>query len=164
MTIDQKNFKILGISHIGIAAKKPTVFSQFLTDLLGLSCHGEEIVASQMTRTHFFSSASIQESTDPVQDHIKPPHPRIESLEAEPPQEGPIFQFLEKRGGGIHHIALSVDDLAKALQYLESKGIMLIDKKPRVGAGGHLIAFIHPHATGGILVELCQHSSADHPS
>ncbi len=159
MNQEKPNFNVLGISHIGIAAKNPEVFSQFLLDMLGLSLLGQETVASQKTHTQFISSQAESPTVTPDETDAHE-LPRLESLVASPAGEGPIHQFLEKKGGGIHHIALKVDSLANALSYLEGRGVKLIDKTPRIGAGGHLIAFIHPHATGGILIELCQHGSA----
>jgi methylmalonyl-CoA/ethylmalonyl-CoA epimerase len=71
-------------------------------------------------------------------------------------KDSPIARFIDKKGSGMHHIALVVDHLQPALDYLQEKGIELIDEKPRIGAEGFSIAFIHPKSTGGILVELCE--------
>ena len=79
----------------------------------------------------------------------------VELLESTSP-DGPIAKYLEKRGEGIQHIAFRVENIDAALQELKDKGIRLIDEKPRKGAGGARIAFLHPKATGGVLVELCQ--------
>jgi len=79
----------------------------------------------------------------------------IELLESTDP-EGPIAKFIEKRGEGIQHIAFRVDDIEEALEQMRQKGVRLIDEKPRYGAGGARIAFLHPKATGGVLVELCE--------
>jgi methylmalonyl-CoA/ethylmalonyl-CoA epimerase len=70
--------------------------------------------------------------------------------------EGPIAKFIEKRGEGIQHIAFRVDDIEEALEQMRQRGVRLIDEKPRYGAGGARIAFLHPKATGGVLVELCE--------
>ena len=70
--------------------------------------------------------------------------------------DSPISRFLEKRGGGIHHVAVSVEDIRSIAGGLEIKGAQLIDEEPRVGAGGCLVAFIHPSSTGGVLLELVQ--------
>ncbi|MEJ2082430.1 MAG: VOC family protein, partial [Acidobacteriota bacterium] len=70
--------------------------------------------------------------------------------------KSPVASFLEKRGEGIHHISLEVDDLDATLERLKKMNVQLIDKDPRGGAGGRRIAFIHPHSTGGVLVELCE--------
>ena len=79
----------------------------------------------------------------------------VELLESTAP-DGPIAKFLEKKGPGIHHVAFRVDNVEAALAELKEKGIKLIDEKPRMGAGGAKIAFLHPKATNGILVELCE--------
>jgi methylmalonyl-CoA/ethylmalonyl-CoA epimerase len=79
----------------------------------------------------------------------------VELLESTAP-DGPIAKFLEKKGPGIHHIAFRVENVEEALAELKEKGIRLIDEKPRMGAGGAKIAFLHPKATNGILVELCE--------
>ena len=79
----------------------------------------------------------------------------IELLESTEPS-GPIAKYIEKNGEGIQHMALRVDDLEAALAELKAKGIRLIDEKPRYGAGGAKIAFVHPKSTGGILLELCE--------
>jgi len=83
---------------------------------------------------------------------------RLELVEPMSP-DSPISKFLEKRGGGIHHIALSVEDIRATLQDLKQKGARLIDEEPRAGAGGCLVAFIHPSSTGGVLLELVQEPS-----
>jgi methylmalonyl-CoA epimerase len=80
---------------------------------------------------------------------------RIELLEATS-EDSPISRFLEKRGPGIHHIAVRVDDIQAALARLKQKGARLIDEAPRPGAGGCLVAFVHPSSTGGVLLELVQ--------
>jgi methylmalonyl-CoA/ethylmalonyl-CoA epimerase len=79
----------------------------------------------------------------------------VELLEATSP-ESPIAKFIEKRGEGIHHLAIRVDNLEQSLAEMKEKGVRLIDEKPRKGAGGAMIAFVHPKATGGILLELSQ--------
>jgi methylmalonyl-CoA/ethylmalonyl-CoA epimerase len=81
---------------------------------------------------------------------------RIELLEPMS-DDSPISKFLEKRGPGIHHIAVEVDDISAVLAELKDKGAKLIDEQPRAGAGGCLVAFIHPSSTGGVLLELVQH-------
>lgn len=70
-----------------------------------------------------------------------------------------LARFLEKRGAGLHHLAYRVEDIAAALARLEDAGYELIDRAPRPGAGGHLVAFLHPRSTGGILIELVEHGS-----
>ena len=104
-----------------------------------LKLHGTEVVEEQKVRVAFM----------PVGDT------EIELLESTDP-EGPIAKFIEKRGEGIQHIAFRVDDIEEALEQMRQRGVRLIDEKPRYGAGGARIAFLHPKATGGVLVELCE--------
>jgi methylmalonyl-CoA epimerase len=131
--------KVLGIDHIGIAVKGITECSNFYTELLGLDMIGSEVVEQQKVRTAFIPTGGSE----------------IELLETTAP-DGPIGKFIEKNGEGIQHIALRVDDIELALAELKSKGVRLIDETPRYGAGGAKIAFIHPKATNGVLLELCQ--------
>jgi methylmalonyl-CoA epimerase len=84
---------------------------------------------------------------------------RIELIEPSSP-ESPVGRFLQSRGPGLHHLAYRVDDLENTLRQLEGAGLRLIDKAPRPGAHGRLVAFIHPESTGGILIELVQETSA----
>lgn len=127
------------IDHIGIAVNSIDESLAFWEKTLGVKCTGVETVADQKVKTAFLP---IKES-------------EVELLEATDP-ESPIAKFIEKKGEGIHHLAIRVDDLAGALAELKAKGVRLIDETPRKGAGGALIAFIHPKATGGILLELSQ--------
>ncbi|MBQ48887.1 MAG: hypothetical protein CMP10_15975 [Zetaproteobacteria bacterium] len=83
---------------------------------------------------------------------------RLEILENQQGEEGPIAKYLEKKGGGIHHVALNVDDVLAAIAELQSHNIQMIDTAPRKGAHNTLIAFVHPRSTGGILVELVEES------
>ncbi|MOA52332.1 Glyoxalase/Bleomycin resistance protein/Dioxygenase superfamily protein [compost metagenome] len=107
--------------------------------MLGLELHEIEEVEDQKVRTAVFP---VGES-------------RIELLEPTSP-DSPVAKFLEKRGEGIHHVALGVQDVAAALARLKAEGARLIDEAPRKGAGGAMIAFVHPKSTGGVLLELCQ--------
>lgn len=131
--------KVLKIDHLGIAVGSINERKSFWTDVLGLTMTGTETVTEQKVTTAFL----------PVGDS------EVELLESTAP-DGPIGKFIEKRGEGIQHIAFRVDDIEAALAELKAKGIPLIDEKPRRGAGGAMIAFLHPKATGGILVELSQ--------
>lgn len=128
------------INHIGIAVKKIEDILPVFQDMLGLKCLNIEEVADQKVKV---ACLSIGESN-------------IELLESTSP-EGNIARFIEKRGEGIHHLALEVDDLRGELKKLKEKGIQLIDQEPRYGAGGSRIAFLHPKSTGGVLIELCEH-------
>ena len=130
--------KILKIDHIGIAVKNLSESSK-LYELLGIKSTGTEEVAEQKVKVAFF----------PVGDS------EVELLESTAP-DGPIARHIEKNGEGMQHIALRVDDLDAALAELQAKGVRLIDEKPRYGAGGARIAFVHPKSTGGILLELSE--------
>ena len=135
-------FKILGVDHIGIAVEDLKEVGSFYTEALGLPNNGEETVAEQKVTTGFFPTPNGSE---------------IELLAATE-DSSPIAKFIAKNGGrgGIQHVALRVDNLEAALADLKAKGIKLIDEKPRKGAGGANIAFVHPKATHGVLPELCQ--------
>jgi len=127
------------IDHIGIATRGIQDAMSFYRDALGLDVIETEEVAEQKVRV---AMLPIGESG-------------IELLEATS-EDSPISRFLEKRGPGIHHIAVRVDDIRVALANLKQKGVRLIDEEPRKGAGGCLVAFVHPSSTGGVLLELVQ--------
>lgn len=127
------------IDHIGIATRGIDDAAKFYRDVLGLEVGETEEVAEQNVRV---AMLPIGES-------------RIELLEATS-EDSPISRFLEKRGPGIHHLAVRVDDIQAALADLKQKGARLIDEEPRQGAGGCLVAFVHPSSTGGVLLELVQ--------
>jgi methylmalonyl-CoA/ethylmalonyl-CoA epimerase len=131
--------KILKIDHLGIAVNSIEDGKNFWTDALGLEFEGSETVEEQKVTTAFFPVGESE----------------VELLESTAP-DGPIAKFLEKKGQGIHHVAFRVENVEEALSELKEKGIKLIDEKPRMGAGGAKIAFLHPKATNGILVELCE--------
>ncbi len=131
--------KILKIDHLGIAVNSIDDGKEFWSDVLGLAFEGSETVAEQKVTTAFF----------PVGDS------EVELLESTSP-DGPVAKYIEKRGQGIQHVAFRVENIEKALEELKAKGIRLIDQTPRIGAGGAKIAFLHPKATQGVLVELCQ--------
>ena len=131
--------KILKIDHLGIAVDSIDSAVSFWKDILGLPLEGQETVETQKVTTAFM----------PVGDS------EVELLEASTP-DSTVAKYIEKRGQGIQHIAFRVDDLDAALSELKEKGIPLIDETPRLGAGGTRIAFLHPKAAGGVLVELCE--------
>ncbi|MBN1948340.1 MAG: methylmalonyl-CoA epimerase [Candidatus Cloacimonetes bacterium] len=126
------------ISHIGIAVKDLNSAIEMYRKL-GLEVEGTEIVESQNVRVAFIPVGDV----------------RIELLEATM-EDSTIAKFIEKKGEGIHHIALNTDDLESDLQSAETQGITLIDSKPRKGAHQTKIAFLHPKSTNGVLLELCQ--------
>ena len=127
------------LDHVGIAVSDLQASLAFFKDVLGLHVEMSEEIASQKVRAHFLSTG---QST-------------LEMLEATAP-DSPIAKYLEKRGPGMHHVALRVDDIDAALAHLKSRGIRLIDEQARPGAEGALVAFIHPSAAHGVLVELKQ--------
>ena len=127
------------IDHIGIAVNNIDEALTFYRDQMGLTVGGVEEVAEQKVKVAFMK---IGES-------------RIELLQSTTP-DGPVAKFIEKRGQGIQHIAIGVDDIEKELDTLKSKGARLIDETPRIGAGGAKIAFIHPKSSSGVLLGLCQ--------
>ena len=127
------------VDHIGIAVKDIQTALKFYSNLLGLELHGEEVVAEQKVKTAFLPIGDTE----------------VELLESTEP-DGPIAKFIEKKGEGVHHIAFTVADLDGALKDLEEKGVQLIDRKPRIGAGNKRIAFLHPKDTFGVLVELSE--------
>lgn len=130
------------IEHIGIATPKIDEALKFWRDALGLHVVDVEEVAEQGVRVAML----------PVGE------PRVELLEPTS-EDSPIAKFLAKRGPGIHHIAVRVDDIRATLRRLQEQGARLIDESPRVGAGGCLVAFVHPSAAGGVLLELVEHTS-----
>ena len=127
------------IDHLGIATKSITESLKFWGDALGLENVHTEVVEEQKVRV---AMLPIGES-------------RVELLEPTS-DDSPISKFLEKRGGGIHHIAVEVENIAESLAKLKAEGARLIDETPRIGAEGCLIAFVHPATTGGVLLELTQ--------
>ena len=128
------------IEHIGIATEKIDEALVFWRDALGLSVVHTEEVAEQGVRVAMLPLGE----------------PRVELLE--PTHDGsPVAKFLARRGPGIHHIAVRVDDIRAALVRLQAQGARLIDETPRRGAGGCLVAFVHPASAGGVLLELVEH-------
>lgn len=127
------------INHLGIATKDIDEALRFWGDALGLENVHTETVEDQKVRV---AMLPLGES-------------RIELLEPTS-EDSPISKFLEKRGGGIHHIAVEVEDIEAALAKLKAKGARLIDESPRIGAEGCLVAFVHPSSANGVLLELVQ--------
>jgi methylmalonyl-CoA/ethylmalonyl-CoA epimerase len=127
------------LDHIGIAVADIAAALAFYRDALGLEIEPAEDVASQRVRAHFIPAGEAA----------------LELLEATS-ADSPIAKYLEKRGPGLHHITLRVDDISAALAQLHARGVRLIDQVPRPGAHGSLVAFIHPASAHGVLVELKQ--------
>lgn len=127
------------LDHVGIAVADLKQALSFYRDALGLEVETPEEVASQRVRAHFIPAGESA----------------IELLEATS-DDSPIAKYVTKRGPGLHHITLRVDDIAAALAQLTARGVRLIDQTPREGAHGSLVAFIHPSSAHGVLVELKQ--------
>jgi methylmalonyl-CoA/ethylmalonyl-CoA epimerase len=127
------------IEHIGIAVADLSKSIEFYEKVFGLKCYSLEEVPEQKVRTAFFMVGQT----------------KIELLESSDP-EGPIGKFIASKGEGIHHIAFAVNDIEEKLKHAEESGVRLIDTKPRKGAEGLDIAFLHPKSTGGVLIEICE--------
>jgi methylmalonyl-CoA epimerase len=130
------------LDHIGIAVSDLGASLAFFRDALGLTIHATEDVPSQRVRAHFLDAGDGS----------------VELLEATGP-DSPVAKYIEKRGAGLHHIALRVEDIRAALAQLKARGVRLIDEEPRPGAEHALVAFIHPSSAHGVLVELKQRRS-----
>jgi len=130
---------ITKINHVGIAVNNIDESLKLYTEVLGLKLEGIEVVADQKAKTAIIpvgeSKIELIQSTD---------------------QEGTIAKFIESRGEGIHHIALEVSNIKEALKTVASKGITLIDEKPRKGVENTNIAFLHPRGTGRVLIEFVE--------
>lgn len=132
-------YKVLKLDHIGIAVERIDDLLDFYRSLPGVEYSGTEVVSDQKVKTAFISvSGTDLELIEPTAD------------------DSPIQRFLSSGRKGVHHIALEVDDIEDALNDLKTKGVKLIDEKPRCGAHNKKIAFVHPASTGGVLLELCQ--------
>ncbi|HWQ31439.1 MAG TPA: methylmalonyl Co-A mutase-associated GTPase MeaB [Blastocatellia bacterium] len=129
------------VEHLGVAVSSIDEALNFWRDGLGLELKEIEVVEDQGVRV---AMLPLGES-------------RIELLEATG-AETPVGKFLARRGPGLHHVCVEVEDISAKLAQLRARGIRLIDEQPRPGAGGHLVAFIHPASTGGVLVELTERS------
>jgi methylmalonyl-CoA/ethylmalonyl-CoA epimerase len=135
----RKKMKTTAIDHIGIAVSSIEESLKFWEMALGIKCTGIEEVAEQKVKTAFLPLGDTE----------------VELLEATDP-ESPVAKFIEKKGEGIHHLAIRVENLEEALEEMKALGLKLIDEKPRYGAGGAKIAFVHPKTAGGVLLELSE--------
>ena len=126
------------VDHVGIAVKNLDEAVKFY-ESLGFKASGYEVVAEQKVKVAFLPCGDSE----------------LELLESTT-DDGPIARFIEKNGEGIQHVAIRVDDIDATLAELKEKGVRLIDQTPRYGAGGARIAFLHPKATHGVLLELCE--------
>lgn len=131
--------KVTKLDHIGIAVKNIDEALAFYRDTLGIASTGTEVIEEQKVKVAFLPLGDTE----------------LELLESTSP-EGPVAKFIEKRGEGIQHIALRVENIEEALRELKEKDFKLIDQQPRYGAGNAKIAFLHPKATGGILLEISE--------
>src|SRR5210317_1799222 len=131
--------KVLKNEHLGVAVNSIDEGKNFWTDVLGLTLEGTETVEEQKVTTAFLPVGESE----------------VELLESTS-ADGPVAKYIEKKGEGIQHVAFRVENIEEALAELKEKGIKLIDQTPRKGAGGAKIAFLHPKATAGVLVELCE--------
>ena len=130
--------KALKIDHIGIAVKDLEKSLEFY-EALGMKADGTEVVEEQKVKVAFLPTGDSE----------------IELLESTS-EDGPIARHIEKKGEGIQHLALRVENIEEAIADLIEKGVRMIDQKPRYGAGGAKIAFVHPKSTNGILLELTE--------
>ncbi|TEU06060.1 methylmalonyl-CoA epimerase [Candidatus Bathyarchaeota archaeon] len=131
---------VIGIDHIGIAVNNLDEAISLYRDVLGLKLEGVHAVEEQKVLVASFSTGG---------------ETRIELLEPTE-RESPVAKFIERRGEGVHHIALKVRNIEAVLKELKGKGLKLVDEKPRIGVGGAKIAFIHPKSTRNVLLELCE--------
>ncbi len=127
------------IEHIGIAVRNLEDSNNIFRKILGKPQYKEEIVDSENVKTSFYKIGS---------DKIE--------LVSDIEQNGIISNFIDKRGEGIHHIAIHVDDIYNEIDRIEKEGIRVINKEPKIGADNKLICFLHPKDTNGVLIELCQ--------
>ena len=135
-----KQFKILKIDHIAVAVKDIDSSTNIFT-LLGMDCQDVEHIDNE--------KVNVVKINPESHDHT------IELLE--PSDDSSLIEsFLNKRGQGLHHIALEIDNIYNAIEYLEYNNIKMIYRKPQTGANNKLITFIHPSSTPGILIEICQ--------
>ena len=129
---------ITRIDHLGIAVRSLDESIPYYEKTLGLTCEHREEVESQKVRTAFFTVGEVH----------------LELLEPTSP-DSPVAKFLEKNGEGIHHVAFATDNIVDQLATAAASGCRLINDKPFAGAGGKLVAFLHPKSTHGVLTELC---------
>lgn len=137
--------RALRLDHVGIAVKSLAERVPLYRDLLGVTLAREEEVATERVRVAFLGDGET---------HVE----LLEPLGG----EGPIAQFLAKRGEGVHHLCFEVDDIEAALARLRAAGVTLVGEAPRPGAGGCKVAFLHPKSAGGVLIEISEKpASAD---
>jgi methylmalonyl-CoA/ethylmalonyl-CoA epimerase len=126
------------IDHLGIVVRSIDEAIDYYEKVLGLSCKGREEVPVQKVRTAFFLAGEV----------------RLELIEPTS-TDSPVAKYLEKHGEGLHHVGFATDDIIRQLQQAKQAGCNLIDETPVKGAGGKLVAFLHPKSTHGVLTEFC---------
>ena len=129
---------MLKIEHIGIAVKELATSVPLFEKLLNTNCYKTEIVETEQVNTAFFQKGDT----------------KIELLESST-QDGVIAKFIEKKGEGIHHIALEVADIEAEMARLKTEGFILLNEIPKLGADNKLVCFLHPKGTNSVLIELC---------
>jgi methylmalonyl-CoA/ethylmalonyl-CoA epimerase len=130
---------ITGLEHIGIAVSDLDEALEVYEKILGLNVKKIKVIEEERIRTAILLAGKIKiELMEPIVD------------------EGPVARFIKKRGEGVHHIAFTVTNLEDFLKKVKEKGIALVDEKPRIGAGGYTMAFLHPKSTKNVLLELCE--------
>ena len=131
--------RVKRIDHLGIAVVSIDEAKKLYEGILGLKLAREEVVTDQGVRTHFYPLAGV----------------KLELLESIAP-DGPIARHLEKRGPGLQHLAVEVEDIDEAIRELKAKGVRMLDETPRKGVENSRIAFVHPKDSHGVLLELVE--------
>jgi len=144
--------KVKRIDHVALAVADRDAATRDLAALFGLVTGARETVAGQQTDVAFLHADGAGESSGA--------DTAVEICAPAGAVDGPLARFLVRRGPGLHHVCFEVDDLRGALATLKAAGVRLIDETPRPGARGHMVAFLHPAATGGVLFELCEQAHA----
>ena len=149
---EKSEIQVTGIEHLGLAPKNPEKASWFFEQALGLPALHQELVEAQQVETLIFGSSQECQQPDAGRGTSRRKN-KLEILKALG-SGGPVSQFLDKRGGGIHHLALSVRNLPEVIRILKARGVRMIHDTPVPGVEGTEIAFVHPESSGGILIEL----------
>ena len=139
--------KVKRIDHVALAVANRDTAAGDLSALFGLAAGVRETVAAQMTDVAFLHAGGATDGDSALEI-------------CAPAGDGALARFLAKRGPGLHHVCFEVEDLRGTLATLKAAGVRLIDETPRPGARGHMVAFLHPAATGGVLFELCEQAHA----
>jgi methylmalonyl-CoA/ethylmalonyl-CoA epimerase len=147
--------KVKRIDHVALAVADRDAATNDLAALFGLAAGARETVAAQMTDVAFLHAGGAGTTTTGADTALEI---------CAPAADGALARFLAKRGPGLHHVCFEVEDLSGALATLKAAGVRLIDETPRPGARGHMVAFLHPAATGGVLFELCEQAHAGSPA